>query len=215
MKLISVGLNAVACRIGTTEDFETQPVPLTEPVRGLAWTTHPPEVTTTDAHSGKKALVLRGEYGVNDPRVHIEPDIPQIPLRPKAKYLLEAWFRVENMTDAERADYLDAYKKMAADLARKNKARTERGEEELEIPKYLAPKPHGQVYMTAHLYETSPKGRRWLLPQKTTAASGYKTAWQKVSLEFTTPAWDPYVFISVVCDSGSAIMDDFTFKRID
>ena len=215
MKLVRTGLSAVACRIGTTEDFETQPTPLSEPIRGLAWTTNPPTVTATGAHSGRKALVLRGRRAVNDPRFFIEPDLPQIPLRPKATYLLEAWFRVENMTDAERADYLGAYKKLVAEMTRKNKARVDRGETEVEIPAYVGPKRHGQVYMTAHLYETTPKVRRWLVPQKTTVASGYKTAWQKVSLKFTTGEWDPYVFISIVCDSGSAVMDDFTFKRID
>ena len=215
MKLINVGSKAVVCRIGATEDFESQPVSLAEPIRGLAWTTHPPVVTSEEVHSGKKALMLRGEYRVNDPRLIVEPDIPQIPLRPNARYLLEAWLKVESMTAKEREGYLKAYKQMTAELEKKNTERLEKGLKELKIPEYVRPKPHGQVYLTAHLYETTPKDKKWLVRQQTTAASGHKTAWQKVSLEFTTPAWDPFVYISVVCDSGTAFMDDFTLKRID
>jgi len=214
MKLINVGSSALVCRIGDTEDFEDQPVPLAEPIRGLAWTGKPPAVTSEEVHSGRKALMLRGEYRVNDPRLIVQPDVPQIPLRPKATYLLEAWFKVENMTDRERSDYLAAYRQMVADLEKKNKQLVERGQKELEIPEYVRPKRHGQAYITAHLYETTPEDRKWLVRQQTTAASGYKTAWQKVSLEFTTPAWDPFVYISIVCDSGTAFLDDLTLKRI-
>ncbi|MGB2821091.1 MAG: hypothetical protein WBF17_08925 [Phycisphaerae bacterium] len=215
MKLIDVGPSGVVCRIGATEDFEDQPVRLTELIRGLAWTTDAPVVTSEEVHSGRKAVMLRGKYRVNDPRLIVEPDIPQIPLRPEATYLLEAWFKVDNMTDRERSDYLAAYKQMVADLEKQNKQRLEKGEEELEIPEYVQPKRHGQAYIAAHLYETTPKDRKWTASHQTTSASGYKTVWQKVSLQFTTGAWDPFVHISIVCDSGSAFMDDFTLKRID
>ena len=222
MKFLDVGADpAVVCRIGQTEDFEDQPVAMTEPIRGLAWTENPPVVSRVHAHSGSRSLRLKGNWGTNDPRVFIEPDIPQISLRPNATYLLEAWLKVDSMADGDREDYLNAYRDMVAELKKKLKEQQDGKAERLpweedpeKIPAYVPPRRHGQAYITAHLYETSPAKRHWLVRQQTTAATAETAGWQKVSLTFTTGEWDPYVHIAFVCNSGSAYLDDFTFKRI-
>ncbi|HUS93020.1 MAG TPA: hypothetical protein VM695_14270 [Phycisphaerae bacterium] len=202
--LSTTGLKGLILAVGKTEDFEDQPVSLAEPVRGLAWTADPPPLTYEAAHSGKRSLVLTGEHRPNDPLVTMEPDIPYVPLRPKAVYRLEAWFKVEDLTDPQRADYVAAYKQMAARLK----------DAKQEVPEYVAPKRHAEAYVTGNLFETSPKERRWVARHQGSPARGGATGWQKSTVEFETPAWDPYIQVGFVVDSGSAHIDDFTLQRI-
>jgi len=203
-KPLPVTGRGVVLRIGKTEDFEGQPVFLSEPIRGLAWTDKPPTIATKAAHSGTRSLVLTGAYRVNDPKIVMAPDIPYVPLRPNATYLLEAWLKVDNMTSKERDDYLAAYKQMARRLK----------DAEQEVPEYVPTKRHAEAYLTAHLFETTPEQGRWVRRQQTTVVRGTTGEWQKAELTFTTPGWDPYVQIGFVCDSGSALIDDLALKRI-
>ena len=206
-KLIDVGSKGLVLSVGKTEDFEAQPVSLAEPIRGLAWTDEPPALTEEVAHSGKKALFIGGSWKTNDPVITIEPDTPPVPLRPHAKYLLEAWFKVENMTAGERKSYRTKYDLMAERIKARDK--------EAEVPRYIEPKSYAEAYVTGNLYEWSAKEARWTTRQRTTVARGGTTDWQKVTLEFKTGAWDPFIQIAFVCDSGRAFLDDLTLKRIE
>ena len=214
MKMASLGAGGVVLRVGQPEDFESQPVALAEPVRGLAWTGEAPALTTLEAHGGKKSLVLRGTWPVNDPAISFHPDACEVPLRPNAKYRLEAWLRVEGMTPEQRRAYREAYDDMAAKLQAENAKITDEKRKK-RIPSYHAPKQYAEAYLTGHLYETTPKEGRWAVRQLTNVVNSSKIEWQQVALEFTTPAWDPYIYISFVVDSGHAFLDDFCLKRID
>jgi hypothetical protein len=205
-KLIDVGSRGLVLAVGKTEDFEQQPVSLAEPIRGLAWTGKAPPLTQEQARSGKKALFVGGEWKANDSVIAVQPDTPQVSLRPHAKYLVEAWFKVENMTPEERIGYREKYDAMVAQL----KAR----DEQAKVPAYAEPKRFAEAYVTANLYEWTPEQGRWTARQRTSVARAGTTDWQKVTLEFETGPWDPFVQIAFVCDSGRAFLDDFTLKRI-
>jgi len=96
MTLYGKGQSAVMIRIGELEDFEKQPVPVTEPVRGLVWTSGGPRITTDQARSGKQSLFLTGTAW---------PNLPQCSLLPETKYRLEAWCKLATYTDEERAAF--------------------------------------------------------------------------------------------------------------
>ena len=85
------GMRAVVVRIGRLEDFEDQPLPLTEPVRGAAG--HGLRVTTDAAHSGDKSLVVKGSASPDDRGAFLF--LPQLNLRARTAYRLEAWIKVE------------------------------------------------------------------------------------------------------------------------
>ncbi len=84
MEMLTLGGPVPIVRIGVLEDFEDQPVALDRPVRGLVWTSHPPALSTEEAHSGKQSLVLVKTSW---------PNLPQVSLTPKTAYRLEAWMK--------------------------------------------------------------------------------------------------------------------------
>jgi hypothetical protein len=215
MKLMELGLPAIICRIGEKEDFENQPVPLTEAVRGLAWTTNPPTISTQEAFAGKQSLLIRGQHQMNDPFVVSHPDTPPVPLRPAAKYRLEAMLKVENMTESDRLAFRQAYDVLLTRIDAET-AKIKDADKKTPIPAYNGPKPVAEAFLTANLFADDPDAKaRPVTRQQTTSAKGDKPGWQKVTLEFTTPAWDPYVDISFVVDSGQAFVDDFSLMRVD
>jgi hypothetical protein len=83
------------------EDFEGQPFPLTEPVRGL--TGHGLTLTGERVRSGSRAMVIdrlpssasaavdRGRYTARGGFLHL----PQVELRPHSRYRFRAWMLVE------------------------------------------------------------------------------------------------------------------------
>ncbi|MCD6304507.1 MAG: hypothetical protein J7M21_06050 [Planctomycetes bacterium] len=207
---IPVGTDGVICRIGQTEDFEDQPVALSEPVQGLAWTAGSPLVTLRAAHSGRKSLELRGQWRTNEPVLKFRPDRPPVPLRPEARYRLEAYLRAESMSDEQRESYRRNYLLLAARLRGQGR----------QVPPFVAPKRRGEAYIIAELHERYPRDPNVapVAVYKTKpclAATDGAGTWQKVSLEFTTPRWDPFVEFVFVVDSGQALLDDFTFRRVD
>jgi len=195
MKLLPVGKEAVIIRIGAKETFEDQPVALTEPVRGLVWTSGGPELTDRDSYSGKKSLIIKGTQW---------PNLPRVCLLPNRKYRLEAMFKVKDLTGEQRVERRRQYDLEAARLRQAGKT----------PEPYAAPKQHAEAYITGHLYEWSPDSRQWLVRQQTSVARGDKSEWQKVELEFTCPKWDAFIHIVFVVDSGWAYMDDFSLMRV-
>ncbi len=86
MEMPKMGGPAAFIRFGRVEDFEDQPLPLTEPTRGLTWTSGGPDVATGEARSGTKSLHFKGSSW---------PNLPQVSLKPLARYRLEAYLKVE------------------------------------------------------------------------------------------------------------------------
>jgi len=86
VKMQNVGPAAAFVRIGVVESFEDQLIDLSLPTRGLTWTAGGPRVSTNEAHSGKKSLLFTRTSW---------PNLPQVSLKPNARYRLQAWFKVE------------------------------------------------------------------------------------------------------------------------
>jgi hypothetical protein len=160
------------------------------------WTSGQPSLTTLHSHSGERSLVIKGRQW---------PNLPQVSLEPETKYRLEAWFKVENMTAAERRAHRQAYDEQAARLRRKGEP----------VPAYKPPRKYAQAYVTGDFYEWSPHDPQRLLRQKTTLARGDRPDWQQVSLEFTTPKWDPFIDLVFYCDDGTAYLDDFSLMKAE
>jgi hypothetical protein len=84
------GARAVMVRIGVTEDFEDQPLPLTTPIRGAYG--YGLRATSEAARSGTKSLLVKG---TKDPKTRGGfLFLPQIPLDAGSTYQLEAFCRV-------------------------------------------------------------------------------------------------------------------------
>ena len=81
--------------------------------------------------------------------------------------------------------------------------------------KVLFPGPNAPVpkaYIRADLYESSPHTDKMDMEQETNRVG--PGDWQRVSLEFTTPNWDPFVNIVFVCENGEALLDDFSLQKL-
>lgn len=197
MQLIQKDAKDVIIAVGEMEDFEDQPKSLAKPHRGLAWTSNSPKISRDEAHSGKQSLYLTGTSW---------PNLPQVSCRPNARYRVEAWYKLVPWTDEEKA----AAKAKDAAQREKLKAAGKPLPPEIDWDNATA-----EAYITAHMYEWSPYSSEWLVKQETTRARADRQGWQKVELEFDTPAWDPFVNIVFVVNNGKAYLDDFALVRID
>ncbi len=195
--LIQKGVKDVFLYIGEPTNFDDQPRELTDPVRGLCWTSGGPSVTTEAARSGKQSLLLKGTTW---------PNLPEVCCDPNSRYRLEAWFKVVPMAGDE-----------------KTAARKKDEERRLGLSKAGRPLPpetdwanlKAEAYMTAHMFEWTPHSGKWLVRQETTRADGDKGDWQHAVLEFDTPRWDPKINIVLEVRNGKAYMDDFRIVRLD
>ncbi|MFW6061336.1 MAG: carbohydrate binding domain-containing protein [Planctomycetota bacterium] len=71
-----------------------------------------------------------------------------------------------------------------------------------------------KAYIRADYYEWTPHNDKREKRQQTNAATAETDGWQKVSLEFTTPAWGPFVDLVFVCEGGTAYLDDLKFVPV-
>lgn len=196
VQLIQQGASAIIIKVGKAEDFENQPVPLTEPARGLVWTSGAPKLVEGIAHSGRKSLLVRGRAW---------PNLPQVSLRPNVRYRLEGWFKVVPWTEAQLAEA------KAKDQARRESLR-KRG-------KPLPPPVHWdnlqpRAYISGDLYEWSPHTGKMLVKERTTLATAATDGWQHVVLEFTSPDWGPFINIAFHAESCDAYLDDFALREV-
>jgi hypothetical protein len=192
-------------RIGRTEDFEDQPIPFSQPVRGLAWSASqaPPKLMTDRGASGKKCLLIEGKAQPNVPWFSVTPDIQRIRLRPDTKYTIEAKMKAANLTAEERTAYRQAYDDLAAKMTQKN-----------ETPPDFEPLvPHAEAWIAAELHAFPEGGVAPVSRHKSTIAKADDPAWQKVTLELTTPAYDTYLRVSFISHSGMAMLDDFSLTQ--
>ena len=196
MDLFGTGGTGVFISVGEVEGFEDQPKSLAEPERGLTWTSGGPNVSTDEAYSGRKSLLLTGTSW---------PNLPEVCCLPESKYRVEAYFKVVPWTAEETAA-----------ARKKDEARRE------QMKKRGRPLPpevdwdnlEAQAYITAHFYEWSPHSGKWLVRQETTRATGAKKDWQRVVLQFDTPKWDPKVNIVFQVHNGKAYLDDFSLLAV-
>jgi hypothetical protein len=162
--LIQRNATGLIVKIGETENFERQPVPLTEPARGLVWTSGEPPLVKGDAHSGMHSIKIKGTSW---------PNLPQISLQPETKYRLEGWFKI---VEAE-------------------------------------PGASPRAYIKGDYYEWSPHTGPMVEKQSTTAATRVGE-WEQVVLDFTAPAWGPFINISFVAENCTALLDDFALHLL-
>ncbi len=192
-------------RIGRTEDFEDQPIAFAQPVRGLAWSLSqtPPKLLTGRGASGKKCLLIEGKTQPNVPWFSVTPDIQRIRLRPDSKYTIEAMMKAGDLTPEERTAYRQAYDDLAAKMTQKS-----------ETPPNFEPLvPHAEAWIAAELYAFPEGGVAPVSRHKSTVAKADNPAWQKVTLELTTPKYDTYLRLSFTCHSGTAMLDDFSLTQ--
>ena len=211
-------------RIGRTEDFEDQPIAFSQPVRGLAWSgsqtpqigspqpargaasseqTTPPKLLTDRGSSGKKCLLIEGKAQPNVPWFSITPDIQRIRLRPDSKYTIEAMMKAEDLTAEERTAYRQVYDDQAGKMTAEGKT----------PPDFEPLAPHGEAYVTAELHASPDGGVAPVSRHKSTVDKADNPAWQKVTLEVTTPQYDTYRRLSFVSHSGTALLDDFSLTQ--
>ncbi|MFP4355102.1 MAG: hypothetical protein ACLFUJ_08230, partial [Phycisphaerae bacterium] len=192
----SSGEKGVMIRIGQVEDFEDQPISVQQPVRGLTWTSGGPDVVSDQARSGKRSLLLTGRSW---------PNLPQLSLHPQSRYRLEAWMKVVALSDDEIAARREKHQ------ARRSKAlkqgKTPPAEKDWDN---LSP----AAWISADTYEWSPHSQKWLERMKTNTVGAKEDGWQKVTLEFSTGSWDPFVNIIFHAEDCKVYLDDFSMIRL-
>ncbi|GDY12204.1 hypothetical protein LBMAG53_10820 [Planctomycetota bacterium] len=189
--LIQEGQRGLILGLGSNQDFEDQPVLLTEPRRGLVWTGGGPRVVDGHAHSGAKSLEIIGRSW---------PNLPQVSLAPGQPYRLSAWFKVRPWT----ADELAAAQ--AKDAANRAKLAKD-GKPQPPAVDWSGPP---RAWIAADYYEWSPYADAMVERMRTNEATRIGE-WQQVILDFTAPDWGPFVNIAFHADNGVALLDDFSF----
>ncbi len=187
-ELIQRDARGIIIRLGATEDFEDQPVALTQPRRGLVWTSGEPPIVQGEARSGQRSLEIRGRQW---------PNLPQVSLKPGVAYRLEGWYKVRPFTAEE----------VAAAQAREDAARAKAitaGKPPAPATDWAALRP--RAWIAADTYEWSP----YADPMLDRFRSNEATAgdWQRVVLDIDSPAWGPFINIAFVCEGGVALLDD-------
>ena len=206
----------VTIRIGEPEDFEDQPVAATSTRRGIINTTGM-TLSTEQARSGKQSLLVRST---------LWPNLPQIALLPNAHYRVEAWVRLVLFTPEEKQAQQQADQRRREALAKQSKPLP---------PEETDPRP--RAWISAHLYEWTPHANKWEREQNTNvvtaqaapadsptptdSANAANSAdlppdgqWQRIRLDFSTPAWDPFVDIRFHARNATAYFDDFQLIQI-
>lgn len=197
-QLIQRSAKSLIVKIGAVEDFEDQPVALTEPARGLVWTARHPEIVEGVAHSGDHSIKFTGRSW---------PNLPQVSLKPNTKYVLEGWFKVEPWTDEE----WDAAKRKDA---RRREKLAEKGKTLPAQIDWDAAKRDAKAYIRGDFYEWSPHTGEMVVKQTTTHATPDKDGWQYVKLDIDSPDWGPAINIVLHADHCTAYLDDFALREV-
>ena len=192
-------------RVGQPESFEDQPLAFSKPVRGLAWRdpNAAPKLMTTRAASGTQCLPIDGKAEVNVPWVAVTPDIQRVCLKPNSKYVIEAMMKARDLSTEDRRGYRQAYDVMADKMLDANQT----------PPDFVPLYPHAEAYIIAELYGSADLSLSPARREKTTVAKADNPAWQKVTLELTTPEYYTYLKLSFVCHSGTAMLDNFSITE--
>lgn len=197
-RLIDDGKTGLFIRMD--ESFDDQPLSLTSMVRGLIWTSNPPELIKDGGRAGTPGLRIAGR---------VWPNLPQVGLESDTRYRLEAWFRIiawpEERIALERS-------RSAAAQTKRNTELVAKGRPVPALTDWSSVEP--AAWIDGDLYEWSPHTDPMLACHRTTLATPDVSGWQHVQVEFITPSWDPFinlVFNARLCD---AVLDDFRLAAI-
>ncbi|MFP4105038.1 MAG: hypothetical protein ACLFVU_03015 [Phycisphaerae bacterium] len=193
--LIQKNATAIIIKLGKTEDFENQPVKLTEPARGLTWTSGGPDIVKGDAHSGKQSIRIEGRDW---------PNLPQVSLKPNTRYRLEGWFKIQPYTKEQ-------IQKLKARDARRREKLKKKGKPLPPEKDYTKLDP--KAWIQGDFYEWSPYSGKMLVKQKTSVATKPGT-WQHVKLDFDSPDWGPFINIAFHAEDCTALLDDFALREL-
>lgn len=200
-ELIERDSTAIIIKLGEVEDFEHQPVALTEPARGLVWTSGQPELVEGEGRGGGKALLIKGRAW---------PNLPQVSLQPDTRYRLEGWMKLRPWDDARLAEERAKEEKRRASLAKKGK----------DLPPEIDWEAlQAKAYLAGDFYEWSPYSGQMLERMRTTEAAPEGEAdaegWQHVVLDFDSPAWGPFINIAFHAEGCDALLDDFSLRVVE
>lgn len=200
--------------VGRLEDFEDQPASVASAKPGMTFTIWPgATISDTEAHSGKKSLLVRGR---------VWPNLPQLVLKPSQKYRISAWIKVVAPTAAEKAAAQTAF---AADVVRQKANHAKKMEKlrkqgkEGEITEFLEPvwdeAAVPEAWISGDLYEWTPHNPdrdRPITTNRVQAGQG----WKHVSVEFLSAPWGPFSDLAFHCTNhGTAYVDDFLYEEVD
>ena len=200
LTLQDAGETKLMVRFGVSEDFEDQPLPLTTRLRGMPWDA---EVTEKYARSGRKAIVFTGRSGHGD---------PQIALKPGTRYRLEAWMKVVDWTAARRRAAENAQRERIAKAEAAAQKARQRGRKPRPVPAFQ-PLGAAEAYLAGWFYQWSPHSGEKLGQVKSNVVRPAEQ-WQRVTCEFTTPTWGPFIQLEFHAAHCTAYLDDFQFVRV-
>jgi len=214
MELLFKDGRTLIIAVGTTEDFENEPSSLLSGKRGMAFSGGGANIPVVegDAHSGKKALQVRGL---------VWPNLPQLVLKPNTKYRMSAWIKVLPATEEQKAAMKAAWPKQVEAMRKtheKKMARLKKEGKDAEVmefkePAYTETGP-AEGYITGNFYEWTPHSNQWVLEQATNKVKEGE-GWKEAVLEFTTPKWGPFIDPRFVCSNGgTALVDDFLIAEV-
>lgn len=201
MDMILQGRSSLVVKLGEEEDFEDQPVALTNAVRGLVWTGGGPEIVRGIARSGNQSVRIKGRSW---------PNLPQVSLLPGVRYRLEGWLKIEPWNDAQRVAE-------AREAARKSDSVKRAQLEERDHP---LPPPvdwneiQPGAYIGGDFYDWSPHTNPMREFIRTTRATIDNEEWQHVYVDFTAPDWGPFINIYFMAEFCDALLDDFALRII-
>jgi hypothetical protein len=198
---------------GKIEDFEDQPASVASMKPGMTFTEWPSAtVADTEAHSGKKSLVVRGR---------VWPNLPQLVLKPNQKYRITAWIKVVGPTPEQkenaRQDFVANVERQKAAHAKKMDKLRKDGKES-EITEFKAPvwddAAEAEGWISGDFYEWTPHSRERDRPIATTRVKEGE-GWKQVSVDFVSEKWGPFSDLTFHCsNSGTAYVDDFLYEEV-
>lgn len=192
MKLLHQGEKKFMMRLGVREDFEDQPLPIDQRWRGMPWGG---EIVEGTARSGNKSLKFTGRCGHGD---------PQLVLRPNTQYRIEAWMKVVAWTAQERAA---AEAKAKADIEKQRQKKP-------DTPAF-AGLPEPEAYILGCYYEWTPHSNQWIGEPLKSQVLTPSDQWQKVTIDFVTPKWGPFIDVAFHGVSCTVYLDDFRFGIVE
>ena len=200
MQVLFAGATQLMLRLGRTEDFEDQPLRVDRPETGAKLGGR---LVDGDAHSGTKALAVDGQVGTGG---------AQLSLKPNTTYRITAWMKLTPWTPEQRTAKQADYDQKRAEAEAK-KAQTA---DPAKAAKIVIPEPRDfaqivpKAWVQAQFYEWTPHNAQRLSDHRSNEVTS-AGEWQLVTVEFSTPAWDPFVDLRFCTEGGSALVDDVAF----
>ncbi len=209
-------LPMVVLPLGKVCDFEDQPLTSATPIIGVTFTGMP-TISTTIGHSGTRSMVVKGLAW---------PNLPQVVLKPKVRYRIEGWYKVEAASAAEIEAMKTGFVQKIERDRKAHAAKVAKAEKEgkpapapWQEPVWQEPGP-AAASISADLYTWTPHNAGdFVLRQSTgealAGAGSADQGWQKVWIEFDNPAWGPFVDVRFSCSNGgTAYLDDFCLREL-